>query len=685
MRLLLRRGLLLLVTALFTPPASAAQAVTPVAERPVLAAIAKVFPALVQIRVLSVDLSSGRERKFEESGSGVIISSTGYVVTNHHVAGKAKSIRVTLSSREELEAVLVGTDALADIAVIKLDLKSRAPQAEPLPTAQFGSSVKLKIGDTVLAMGCPLALSHSVTQGIVANRDLMLPRPMSGRFMIDGEDVGALVKWIGHDAAIQPGNSGGPLVNLDGEVVGINEIGLGAIGGAIPSELAQLVALELIAHGKVKRAFIGADFQPLLKRHQSDETFAEAHGVLVAGVLSGSPAEAAGLRAGDVVTALDGTSVTARFREELPAFNLLLLQKPVGSDLKVEVRRGQKPLTLTVKTALREDALGPESESKEWGLAIEPVTRPKQQEMQRPDLRGVLVRSVRSGGPSDQASPALAHYDVIVEVGGTPVLDAASFFALTQKITQGKNAPVPTLVVFERQTERMLTLVEVGLRTPQDPASEVHKPWLPVATQVLTRKLSNALGLKGRGGVRITQVFPGGSAELAGFKVGDLVTNLDGVQLEASEAHDADLFDSLIRSYRLGSKAAFTVLREGKTLTLTATLDEGPKPEREMKTVEDPQLEFRARDLSVFDRVRRRYGENETGVIVSQVESGGWAAVGGLHEGDLIQAIDGQTIAEVAQLEQQLKAIRDRKSKQVALLVRRGVHTLFVELEPTWK
>src|SRR5947207_13301916 len=149
---------------------------------------------------------------------------------------------------------------------------------------------------------------------------MMLPRALAGRFTLDGEDVGSLVKWIGHDAAIQPGNSGGPLVDLGGEVVGINEIGLGSMSGAIPSELAQQVARELISHGKVKRSWIGAEFQPLLKRHEQANP--DARGVLVAGVVRGRAAEAAGLKAGDVVLELDGTPVTARFREELPAFNL---------------------------------------------------------------------------------------------------------------------------------------------------------------------------------------------------------------------------------------------------------------------------------------------------------------------------------------------------------------------------
>ncbi|HUJ27295.1 MAG TPA: PDZ domain-containing protein [Myxococcales bacterium] len=643
-------------------------------------AIARVFPALVQIRAVALDHSGGRERKHEVGGSGVIISSDGYVVTNHHVAGKAASVKVTLSSREELDARLVASDALADIAVLKLDLSSRRANAPPLTAAKFGSSAALKVGDTVLAMGCPLALSHSVTEGIVANKDLMM-RPRGGRFLLDGEDVGSLVKWIGHDATIQPGNSGGPLVNLEGEVVGINEIGLGTMSGAIPSELAQATAEELIAHGKVRRAFLGADFQPLLKVQQGDP---DARGVLVAAVTEGSPADQAGLRKGDVVVAADGQPVSVKLREELPAFNLLVATRAVGQPVELRVLRSGKERTVRVKAAPREEAEGKRIEVKEWGLDVEPVTEALKQELQFADESGVLVSSVRPGGPADQAAPPLLQHDRIVEIAGKPVGGVPAFVEATRLLTAGKAAPVPTLATVERKTERLLSLVEIGLRTPQAPPGEVRRPWLAVFTQVMTRKLAAALDLKGKSGVRVTQVLPDSSAEAAGFKVGDVITHIDGVVVAASEPHDTDVFEGMVHAYKLGSKPEFTVIRGGKPLTIAAPLDEAPRPDREMRVYDDPQLEFRAREVSLFDRVKRRLANAETGALVTQVEPGGWAAVGGLLEDDLIESVDGQPVAALPTLETQLKAARERKVKQIVLLVRRGVHTLFVELEPQW-
>jgi serine protease Do len=656
------------------PAARADDAIDPVEK-----AIARVYPALVQIHVLSLEHEGGRERKYQASGSGAIISRDGYVVTNHHVAGRATGIRCILSTREDVPATLVGTDVLADIAVLRLDLSARASSAAPIEPAVFGSSAELRVGDVVLAMGCPLALSHSVTKGIVANKDMMMPQRGGGAFMLDGEDVGSLVKWIGHDATIQPGNSGGPLVSLAGEIIGVNEIGVGTMSGAIPSDLARRVCDDLIAHGRVRRAWIGAEFQTLLKGPTGT---AEAKGVLVGGVLPGSPAERAGLRAGDVIEAVDGAPVNARFREELPAFHDLLLSKPLGRPIAVTARRGAEALAVSITPEPREDAIGKEVESRPWGLTVREITTPVAQELRR-DKSGVLVGSARGGSPASQAVPAIQPGDVIVSIDGKPVADLAAFERMTEEITRGAAAPVPTLVGFERRAERFLTLVEVGVRPPQPPTPEAKKAWFPAQTQVLSRKLATALGLKGKKGVRISQVYPESAAEKAGFLVGDVLTHIDGQPIEASEPHDARVFGEMIRAYRIDQKAAFTVWREGRKLEVECVLGEAPKPERELAVHEDTSLEFSARDVSYFDRVERRWAMDQRGALVTQVEAGGWAAVGGLRSGDLVLAVDGRPVEGAEALGALLKPLAARRVKRAALLVRRGIHTMFVEIEPS--
>jgi serine protease Do len=642
-------------------------------------AISTVYPALVQIHVLALEYDGGRERKFQAAGSGVIITPEGHVVTNHHVAGRAAAIKCVLSTREEIDATLVGTDPLADIAVVKLDMSSRRAGAPPLAVARFGNSDELKVGDPVLAMGCPMALSQSVTRGIVSNKDMMIPRMLNVRLEMEGEDVGSLVKWIGHDAQIFPGNSGGPLVNLRGEIVGVNEIGLG-LGGAIPSDIAKMVSQELIAHGHVRRAWIGAEFQPQLKSTLGGP----AQGVLVSGVLSGSPAERMGIKPGDVVLAVDGQPVKVRFQQELPAFTKLIVSKPVGKSIEFRLARGNKELTLSVPTELRDEARGKDLEAKEWGLTVRRVSVIEAKELLRPDQKGVLIGGVRPGGPADQAQPALVAQDIIVEVGGKPVQDLDAFTRVTAEIMRGKTEPVPTLVAFERRAERGLTLVEVGIRRPQDPPAEVEKAWLPVATQVLSRKLATALNLKGKKGVRITQIYPDSAAQEAGFQVGDILTHIDDQPIEASESQDSQVFETMLRAYKAGAKAEFTVIRGGQNLKITCSLIGAPKAERELRTYEDIAFEFKARDIAFLDRIQRRWKKEIAGVLVTEADQGGWAAVGGLRAEDLIQAVDRQQIADVKELEALLAGVRQRQPKQITFFVRRGVHTMFIELEPKW-
>ena len=666
---------LLLSTVVAATQAGAADqdpAPLPHSDPAVARAIARVYPSLVQIHVLSTHTEGGRERKSGATGSGAIISAEGHVITNHHVVGRATSIRVILPTREELEATLVGTDPLSDIAVIQLDLSKRPKGSAALPVAVFGPSEAVRVGDTVLAMGCPLALSQAVTRGIVANVDLRVPRPIE----VEGENVGSVVKWIGHDAQIFPGNSGGPLVNLDGEIIGINELVMG-LGAAIPSDLARAVARQLMANGKVERAWTGMTLQPLLKDSPAAMT-----GVLVSGVLPETPAAAAGVQPGDRIIEVEQKPVTVRFETQLPAFTNELLQRTPGKPLAIKLVRGTKTLALTLSPAPRDASRAKEREFKDWGMTGRRITRVEAIELQRPDTRGVLVGTLRPGGPADKAVPALRREDVIVSVAGKPVDSPDALSKATADIVKTSKTPVPTTVAFERGAEKLLTVVEVGIRPPQEPAQEARRGWLPVSTQVLSPKLATALGYKGRKGARVTQILPDGDA--SGLRVGDVVTKVDDALVEASEPQDADVFDALLRAYKPGTKAVLAVLRDGKPMDLTVTLKDAPRLENELRVYEDVALEFRARDISYLDRVKRRWPKETTGALVSQVDAGGWASVGGLRTDDLVLAVDGKTVRDVKELEKELKPMKEKKPGEVVFFVRRGVQTVFVEVQPTW-
>ncbi|MBI2841514.1 MAG: PDZ domain-containing protein [Acidobacteria bacterium] len=648
-------------------------------------AINRVYPALVRIHVVMVDYARGREQKFEASGSGAIITPEGHVITNHHVAGKATRITVTLSTKEEVEASLIGSDALADIAIIKLDLGARKDPSQPIPVAVFGDSDALRVGDPVLAMGSPLALSQSVTMGIVSNLDMMIPRAMSsgGGFKLDGEDVGSLVKWIGHDAQIFPGNSGGPLVNLKGEIVGINDIGFG-LGGAIPGNLAKQVAAEIRGRGEVRRSWTGLELQPLLKGNGDQ-------GVLVSGVIDGSPAARAGIQAGDIMLSYDRQPLAVRFYEQIPPVNRMLLQTPIGKQIEVVIRRdragavvGERKI-VELTTELRPKVQGREIELRSWGLTGCELTPLVARELQRTGATGALVTSVRPGGPAAEAKPPIAEDDVVVEVRGQKVESLDALVALTDAIAKGMAKPVPALVAFERGDERFVTVVKLGPAPPEERSMEAQKAWFPAGTQVLTAPLAEALGLSGKAGVRVTQVYPGTAVEAAGIQVGDIVLAIDGEPIPATQPEDVQVLPAMVRQRKIGSKAELTIVRAGKELEVEIELPARPPEGKELPDYKNEPFEFTVREIAFKDRVENQWPAEVEGALVSSVETGGWAALANLKVGDLILAVDSMPIPDVKSLTAAMEDVAKRRPAWLIFQVRRGIHTMFVELEPTWR
>ena len=632
-------------------------------------AISQVAPALVRIHVVTVDHAEGRELKREASGSGTIITPEGHIVTNHHVAGRTRTIICTLPTREEIPAELVGTDPLSDIAILKL--KPSKPRT--FPTARWGDSTKLKVGDPVLALGSPLALSQSVTMGIVSNTEMIMPRlfwPFN-KLTMEGEDVGSIVRWIGHDAAIFGGNSGGPLVNMAGEMIGVNEISLG-LAGAIPADLAREVANALMKEGRVRRAWIGLEAQPLLKSTPSQK------GVLVGGTIEGSPAEKAGFQSGDVLLSLGGRDVSMRFQEEIPLFNRLVMQLPIGKPVQAVVRRGGAEKTITVTPDDRENVEAPVVEVGAFGITASNVTSWAAMEMRRKDDAGVLVRSTRPGGAADDAKPALREDDVIVAIDDTPVKDVKELETRLEAMLKGRTEPLPVLVAFDRRADRLLTVLEIGRPGIEDPGAEARKAWVPVSVQTLTPELAKKLGLEGQTGVRVTRIV--GVVPDDSLKVGDIITAIDGDPVEATQPSDADLFQTRIRQYKIGSSVTLTTIRAKQKREVKLSLGSSPRLPREMKNYEDPTFEFRVRDMSETDRRDLVVPAAERGVLVEAVREGGWAALAHLGDGDIILSIDGEPVANVDEVQKKMERIVAAKPAVVVLHVRRGVRTFFIEM-----
>jgi serine protease Do len=658
-------------------PTGAAERSTPSALRSQIdSAIARVKPALVRIRVVSTDYSEGREIKMQEVGSGAIITRDGYLITNHHVAGHAARMFCTMWNREEIEAELVGTDSLTDISILKL----KPEHPVEFKFADFGDSSRIQVGEYVLAMGSPMALSQSVTLGIISNTEMTMPRFWGSqrRFRLDGEDVGSLVRWIGHDAAIYGGNSGGPLVDLHGKIIGINEISYG-LSGAIPGNLAQSVAKEIMAKGRVRRSWLGIDAQPLFKRSQ------DKHGVLISGVLENSPADKAGFKPGDLLLSVGGAATDVRFEEQMSDLMWRLASLTIGKEVTAVVKRDGKEVPLRLVPIEREEVFPKEQEIKAWGLTMRDFSKLLAEEMKRPSLDGVLVTSVRPGGPAGSAKPALQARDVIVEVNHQPVKNTQELIALTRKLTEGRTEPVPAMATFERKAARHLAVVRIGLEELKDPGLEVTKAWLPVETQVISREIAKQLGQPALKGFYITRVYPGTTAEKAGLKAGDFITALDGGKLSASDSEFEDELSSLIRQYDVGKTVELTILRDKAELKIAVELARSPRLQREMRKYRSDDFEFTAREVSFFDKVEEQLANGQQGVLVESVKAGSWAELGTLSAGDLILQVDGRPVGNVDALRRELERVAADKEKVVVIKVLRGIHTCYLEIEPNWK
>lgn len=641
-------------------------------------AVAAVYPALVRIHVVSEDGSEGRMRKSQGTGSGTIISEDGFILTNHHVARRATRLVCRLSNREEVDAVLVGTDPLSDIAVLKLDLSSRRDPKAALPVAKFGNSDEVRVGDVVLAMGSPAGLSQSVTKGIVANTEMISPSSMGG-LTLDGENVGELVRWIGHDAVIYPGNSGGPLVNLKGEIVGVNEVGIGSLGGAIPGKLAKSVAEELIRNGRVTRSWIGLETQPLLRGMKNEK------GILVASVVTNSPAAEAGLKSGDFVTSLNNQPLPdARAREDLPPFNAMVLASPVGSKITLGGLREGKAMTWTLTTREREAASLDDTDMRGWGITVQDLSLFNALERMRKDKRGVLVDSIRQGGPATECKPPLQVGDIITGIAGAPVENVAELRKKTAELTKNVTQTKRTLVTFDRGESELVTVVKIGPDPDDEKPEQPEKAWLGADTQVLGSDLAEALGIAGKKGVRVTRVLSGSPAEKGGIQKGDILLKLDGQVINASRPEDSDVFDSLIRVYKAGTDVEFAAVRDGKPVKLALKLGSRPRTDAELGEFRDDRFEFTLRDLSFSRRADAKLGEQEKGVLVDSVLPSGWASIAGLTTGDILLSMDGNPVTTLDDLKQRLVEFRTSKPKRVVFFIKRGIRQRFIEVEPKW-
>ena len=366
-------------------------------------------------------------------GSGVIISPDGYIVTNDHVVSGAMDVRVTMSDRRILPAKVVGTDPLTDLAVIKID-------GTNLPNVPWGDSTKLRPGQTVLAFGNPFGFRFTVTRGIISA--LNRPNPYSDDPHKPGE-------FIQTDAAINQGNSGGPLIDARGEVVGINTFlispsgAFSGMGFAIPTQIVRPTAEKLIRYGKVTHGYIGVGISDITPENSKFFHMTNASGAVVTQVEADSPGAKAGLKVGDVITQIDGHQVT-----DAGELQVEVGEKSPGTTVHLELMRDGKNLSIpvTLQEANKQNGQNEESASSEhgkprWGLGLADMTPDLREQVQAPhDVQGAVIEQVQPGSPADNAG--LQSGDVIVEVDRKPVRNAADARQALSSIPKGKDALV---------------------------------------------------------------------------------------------------------------------------------------------------------------------------------------------------------------------------------------------------
>jgi serine protease Do len=390
-----------------------------------------------------------QKRRGTSLGSGFIVDSEGYILTNNHVIQGAEDITVILRDETQLKAKLIGSDSRVDVAVLKVE----PPNKKPLPAVKFGDSDTVRVGDWVIAIGNPFGLGHSVTAGIISAR---------GRALSDSLD-----DYLQTDAAINKGNSGGPLFNAAGEVIGVNTAiyspsGTNAgLAFSIPSNLVKQIADQLREFGRVRRGWIGVSYQSVTDDIADSFGLERTRGVLVANVVADGPAAKAGLKRNDIILGFAGQDVP-----DLRRFPRLVANARVGSTVDVVVWRQGKEQTLKLRIGEQDEPEkqnasaqgGPKKPSQpdapvvstveQLGLTLQKVTDQLRERYGLSDsVKGVVITKVAANSPA--AEKQLQAGDVILEVDQKPVSTPQEVTDIVGKLQQQKKRSV--LLFVERQ------------------------------------------------------------------------------------------------------------------------------------------------------------------------------------------------------------------------------------------
>jgi serine protease Do len=364
-------------------------------------------PSVVHIEVVK---KTG-QIKYKSLASGLVVDKKGFIITNDHVVDDAQSVKVTLPSKLEYPAEIIGTDKQTDLALIKIETE------EELSVARLGNSDEVEVGEWVVAVGNPYGFDRTVSFGIVSGKGRVLPDlPIENQLIND---------FIQTDAAIDPGSSGGPLVNLKGEVIGINSIGFGrGQGFTIPMNTANEVKDKLLTSGTIERGWIGIAIQPLSREYAKYFGSSQLEGVLISDIIAGSPAEKSGLMPGDVVIEYNGEKVSAEKKEDLNKFQVMVSQSPVGKPANLRVYRAGTDTTIAVEISMQPKVKADEFET-DFGFTVEEITDVIYRQYMLEDRNGVIVSFVEVGGVASTA--LLEEGDVIKKIEDYEIEDLDEF------------------------------------------------------------------------------------------------------------------------------------------------------------------------------------------------------------------------------------------------------------------
>jgi serine protease Do len=379
------------------------------------------------------------DRRKMVTGSGFVMRSEGIVLTNEHVVQRAEKVSVIFPGRSgRYPAEVVGTDKQTDLAVVRVE----APEGEdPFHEATLGDSDRLEVGEWVVAIGNPYGLEGTVSLGIVSAK---------GR-NLNTDDL--LNEFIQTDAMIDRGSSGGPLVNLRGEVVGINSRGQGrGIGFTIPINTAKQVAADLLREGSIARAYLGVAIQPLDRELARHWGIPEVEGVIVNGVAEDSPAAKAGLRAGDILRRFDGHVVKAEKEEDLGRFQRMVATSKVGQEVDVELLREGKAERVRLSLA-EQPKVVPDEEETPFGFTVQEVTEHLVRKHRLDRRAGVVVSFVERGSEGEEAG--MVPGDLIQHLEDRPVPDIDGF----REALGAMNGERPFLIRARRGTDPRFMLI----------------------------------------------------------------------------------------------------------------------------------------------------------------------------------------------------------------------------------